>query len=279
MMGVVNSGFSGRSRPDERRLPPGQTLADDWPVLTAGPTEDIDEREWSFTLTTESRVEHRWDWAALLEMGVEDIVTDIHCVTHWSKLDMPWRGVPVERLFEDVDTAYDYVMVESYGGYTTNLSLDDLFDGQAWIAIEAEGEPLTAEHGGPARLLVPHLYFWKSAKWVSGMRMLPSDEPGFWEQNGYHLRGDPWLEERCRRIGRGAPVRDGGGTRARDRGFRVPTPVLRPSSARHLLREGARRLVADAGRHRAHPRGTSGVPPAREADPGCARGGHLPGRT
>ena len=195
-MGVVNSGFGGRPRASDPRLPPGQTLAEDWPVLTAGPTPDLGEREWSFTITTEGGIEHRWDWAALLEMGVEDIVTDIHCVTHWSKLDMPWRGVPVEHLFEDVDTAYDYVMVESYGGYTTNLSLDDLFDEQAWIATEAEGEPLIPEHGGPARLLVPHLYFWKSAKWVRGMRMLPSDEPGFWEQNGYHLRGDPWLEER-----------------------------------------------------------------------------------
>ena len=193
---VVNSGFGGRPRASDPRLPPGQSLAEDWPVLTAGPTPDLDEREWSFTITTEGGIEHRWDWAALLEMGVEDIVTDIHCVTHWSKLDMPWRGVPVERLFEDVDTAYDYVMVESYGGYTTNLSLDDLFDEQAWIATEAEGEPLIPEHGGPARLLVPHLYFWKSAKWVSGMRLLPTDEPGFWEQNGYHLRGDPWLEER-----------------------------------------------------------------------------------
>ena len=105
-------------------------------------------------------------------------------------------GGSLERLFEDVETAYDYVMVGSFGGYTTNLALEDLFDGQAWIATEAEGEPLTPEHGGPARLLVPHLYFWKSAKWVSGMRMLPNDEPGFWELNGYHLRGDPWLEER-----------------------------------------------------------------------------------
>ena len=129
-------------------------------------------------------------------MGVEDIVTDIHCVTHWSKLDMAWRGVPLDRLFDDVETSHDYTMVRSFGGYTTNLPLADLLDGQAWIAVEAEGEPLTPEHGGPARLLVPHLYFWKSAKWVSGLEMIPADEPGFWEQNGYHLRGDPWQEER-----------------------------------------------------------------------------------
>ena len=149
-----------------------------------------------FTITTEDQVAHRWNWSGLQEVGVEDIVTDIHCVTHWSKLDMAWRGVPIDRLFEDVETSYDYVMVRSYGGYTTNLPLEDLLDGQAWVATEAEGEPLRPEHGGPARLLVPHLYFWKSAKWVRGMEMMPSDDPGFWEQNGYHLRGDPWREER-----------------------------------------------------------------------------------
>ena len=149
-----------------------------------------------FTITTEDEVTHRWNWGELQEVGVEDVVTDIHCVTHWSKLDMAWRGVPMDRLFEDVETSYDYVMVRSYGGYTTNLPLEDLLDGQAWLATEAEGEPLTPEHGGPARLLVPHLYFWKSAKWVRGMEMMPSDDPGFWEQNGYHLRGDPWREER-----------------------------------------------------------------------------------
>ncbi|PYG02196.1 DMSO/TMAO reductase YedYZ, molybdopterin-dependent catalytic subunit [Georgenia satyanarayanai] len=195
-MGVVNRAFGGRRGRSDSRLPPGQTIVDDWPVLTAGPTPDVGAHEWSFTITTEGGLEHRWDWSELHALGVEDVVTDVHCVTHWSRLDMPWRGVPVDLLFEDVETGYDYVMVRSYGGYTTNLPLEDLLDGKAWIATEAEGSPLTPEHGGPARLLVPHLYFWKSAKWLRGMQMMPSDEPGFWEQNGYHLRGDPWLEER-----------------------------------------------------------------------------------
>lgn len=195
-MGVINSGFGNQRRSTDARLPPGQTLAHDWPVLSIEPTPAIDESQWSFSITTEDKVAHRWNWAELQKVGVENIVTDIHCVTHWTKLDMAWRGVSLDLLFDNVETSCDYVMVHSSGGYTTNLPLEDLLDGQAWIATEAEGEPLTAEHGGPARLLVPHLYFWKSAKWVLGMEMLPSDEPGFWEQNGYHLRGDPWREER-----------------------------------------------------------------------------------
>ncbi|WP_311052304.1 molybdopterin-dependent oxidoreductase [Rhodococcus qingshengii] len=196
-MGVINSGFGGRrGSSDHASLPPGQTRVDDWPVLTAGPTPGVDESDWSFTLRTEDGTAHRWGWNELLDLGVEDIVTDIHCVTHWSKLSMAWRGVSLDRLFEEVETSHDYAMVRSFGGYTTNLPLEDLLDGQAWIATEAQGSPLSAEHGGPARLLVPHLYFWKSAKWVRGMDMMPSDDPGFWEQNGYHLRGDPWREER-----------------------------------------------------------------------------------
>jgi DMSO/TMAO reductase YedYZ molybdopterin-dependent catalytic subunit len=196
LMGVINSGFGGRRRERDERLPPGQTRVEDWPVLSAGPTPEVPAHEWSFTIATEEGAQHTWDWDALHEVGVEDVVTDIHCVTHWSKLAMAWRGVPLDRLFEQVDSAFDFVMVHSYGGYTTNVPLEDLLDGKAWIATEAEGEPLAPEHGGPARLLVPHLYFWKSAKWVRGMTMMPTDDPGFWEQNGYHLRGDPWREER-----------------------------------------------------------------------------------
>lgn len=195
-MAFVNEGFSRRRTETNKSLPPGQTLVSDWPVLSAGPTPRIDTDDWAFTITTESGVEHRWDWDSLHALGVEDVTTDIHCVTHWSKLQMPWRGVSLDRLFEDVETEHDYVMVESYGGYTTNVALEELLEGQSWIATEAEGEPLDAEHGGPARLLLPALYFWKSAKWVSGMRMMPDNDPGFWEQNGYHLHGDPWQEER-----------------------------------------------------------------------------------
>ena len=195
-MGVINGGFGGRHGSSDPRLPPGQTHVYDWPVLSTGPTPNVDEGRWSFTITTEDEVTHRWNWGELQEVGVEDVVTDIHCVTHWSKLDMAWRGVPMDRLFEDVETSYDYVMVRSYGGYTTNLPLEDLLDGQAWLATEAEGEPLTPEHGGPARLLVPHLYFWKSAKWVTGVHFTGRDAPGYWERRGYHNHGDPWREER-----------------------------------------------------------------------------------
>ena len=195
-MALVSSGFFGRRGSSDPRLPPGQTLVADWPVLSAGPTPEVGTEEWGFEIRAEDGVHHRWDWDGLLALGVEDVTVDIHCVTHWSKLGTAWRGVPVDRLFEDVESTSDYTMVQSYGGYTTNLALDDLLDGQAWIATEADGEPLEPVHGGPARLLVPHLYFWKSAKWVRGMRMMPTNDPGFWEQNGYHIRGDPWQEER-----------------------------------------------------------------------------------
>ncbi|WP_295702155.1 molybdopterin-dependent oxidoreductase [Lapillicoccus sp.] len=194
-MSFVTRGFSGRRREPDADLPPGQTLVDDWPVLSAGVTPLVDTADWDFTITTETAT-HRWSWDELQELGVEDVVVDIHCVTHWSKLRMPWRGIPLDVLFEDVETEQDYVMAHSVGGYTTNVPLDELLDGRAWVAIEAEGEPLTPEHGGPARLLVPHLYFWKSAKWVRGLTMMDSDEPGFWESAGYHLHGDPWKEER-----------------------------------------------------------------------------------
>lgn len=195
-MSFITRGFSGRGGDRDPRLPPGQTLVDDFPVLSAGPTPQLDTADWEFVIATETGAQHRWSWSELLAVGVEDIETDIHCVTHWSKLGTRWRGVSLDRLFEDVESSYDFTMVHCYGGYTTNLPLDDLLDGQSWIATEFEGAPLDPEHGGPARLLVPHLYFWKSAKWVRGIRMLPSDEPGFWESNGYHLRGDPWQEER-----------------------------------------------------------------------------------
>jgi len=195
-MSFFNRGFTGRRGGGDPRLPPGQTLAADWPVLSAEPTPRIELADWAFSIRTETGAVHRWSWDEFLALGVEDVTVDIHCVTHWSKLDMAWRGVSLDRLFEDVETSCDYVMAHSYGGYTTNVPLDELLDGQAWIATEAEGEPLDPEHGGPARLLVPHLYFWKSAKWVRGLTTMADDEPGFWEQNGYHLHGDPWKEER-----------------------------------------------------------------------------------
>lgn len=194
-MSFITRGFTGRGRERDPRLPPGQSLVEDWPVLSAGPTPDIPQDEWSFSVRTENGLT-QWNWDEFLALGVEDVTVDIHCVTHWTKLDMPWRGVPLDAVFENIETSADYVMVHSFGGYTTNLALDDLLDGKAWVATEAEGEPLDPEHGGPARLLVPALYFWKSAKWVRGLVMSEVDEPGFWEQNGYHMHGDPWTEER-----------------------------------------------------------------------------------
>jgi DMSO/TMAO reductase YedYZ molybdopterin-dependent catalytic subunit len=194
-MSFITRGFSGRRRERDPRLPPGQTSVSDWPVLSAGPTPAVAADSWEFVIGTENGV-HRWSRADLEALGVDDITVDIHCVTHWTRFDMPWRGVSLDRLFAEVETDHRYAMVHSFGGYTTNLALDDLLGGRSWIAFEADGAPLTPEHGGPARLLVPHLYFWKSAKWVQGLVTMPSDKPGFWEQNGYHLHGDPWREER-----------------------------------------------------------------------------------
>ena len=192
----VTRGFGGRRRDHDEALPPGQYLTPDFPVLSAGPTPDIDTADWEFSIRTESGDVHRWDWGQIHALAMDDVTRDIHCVTRWSKLGTRWRGVSVDTLFENVETAYEFVMAHSYGGYTTNVPLEDLTDGKAWIAFEFDGEALAPEHGGPARLLVPHLYFWKSAKWIRGLVMQSDDVPGFWEENGYHLYGDPWREQR-----------------------------------------------------------------------------------
>jgi DMSO/TMAO reductase YedYZ molybdopterin-dependent catalytic subunit len=195
-MAVISRGFFGRKREENPELPPGQYLTEDFPVLSAGPTPVVDLADWNFSIQTETGDVHAWNWEQLNALPQEDIHTDIHCVTRWSKLGTTWRGVSLDTLFAGVETTNAYVMVHSYGGYTTNMPLADLMGGKAWIATVFEGEPLDPEHGGPARLLVPHLYFWKSAKWVRGLRMHSNDDPGFWEQNGYHIYGDPWLEQR-----------------------------------------------------------------------------------
>ncbi|GAA4637973.1 sulfite oxidase-like oxidoreductase [Actinoallomurus vinaceus] len=195
-MGIVSPGFHGRRRGEGVKLPPGQYLTEDFPVLSAGPTPRIRTEDWEFTVTTETGQKHRWTWQDLTELPSETPTVDIHCVTKWSKLGTTWEGVSLDTLLADVDTAADYALVHSYGGYTTNLPLEDLLDGQAWIVYRYDGEELTPEHGGPARLLVPHLYFWKSAKWVRGITLMDEDEPGFWETAGYHDYGDPWREQR-----------------------------------------------------------------------------------
>jgi DMSO/TMAO reductase YedYZ molybdopterin-dependent catalytic subunit len=195
-MGIITRGFRGRRLGDDRRTPPGQYLTDDFPVLSAGPTPRVSLDAWTFTVRTESGDAHEWTWSELTSLPTEQVTVDIHCVTRWSKLDTVWRGVSMDTLLAEVETVADYALVHSYGGYTTNLPLEDLLDGQAWVAFEYDGEDLAPEHGGPARLLVPHLYLWKSAKWVRGLDLRLDDEPGFWEQLGYHDYGDPWREQR-----------------------------------------------------------------------------------
>jgi DMSO/TMAO reductase YedYZ molybdopterin-dependent catalytic subunit len=194
-MGTVSPGFHGRRQPGEK-LPPGQYLVTDFPVLSAGPTPRVNTGSWELRITTETGQVHAWDWAAFRALPSEDITVDIHCVTKWSKLQTGWQGVSLDTLLAGVQTGAGFALARSYGGYTTNLPLPDLRDGQAWIAYEFDGNPLAAEHGGPARLLVPHLYFWKSAKWVMGIDLRSKDEPGFWESLGYHNYGDPWREQR-----------------------------------------------------------------------------------
>ena len=177
-------------------MPPGQYVTDDFPVLSAGPTPHTPLESWSFAIEGAVDEPHSWTWDELRALPSETITVDIHCVTKWSKLDTVWAGVSVDRLLDGIDTAAEYVSAYSDGGYTTNLPLEDVTDGKAWVAFGYDGEPLDPEHGGPARLLVPHLYFWKSAKWVRGLELLEEDRPGFWEGYGYHNYGDPWKEQR-----------------------------------------------------------------------------------
>jgi DMSO/TMAO reductase YedYZ molybdopterin-dependent catalytic subunit len=194
-MALITRGFTGRGRRDVD-LPPGQYLTEDFPVLSAGPTPIVSVDAFQLGVTTETGQRHTWSWQELMALPSETVTVDLHCVTKWSKLGTAWRGVSIETLLENVETAADFVLARSYGGYTTNMPLADLLDGQAWIAYEYEGEPVPAEHGGPARLLVPHLYLWKSAKWVRELQLLLEDDPGFWESAGYHNYGDPWQEQR-----------------------------------------------------------------------------------
>jgi DMSO/TMAO reductase YedYZ molybdopterin-dependent catalytic subunit len=197
-MSPISRGFSGRRRPvvDPSRVPPGQYVTADIPVLSAGPTPRTRHDEWSFTINGAVDEPLSWSWEEFIALPAETITVDIHCVTKWSKLDTSWKGVSVGTLLAGVPTEAEYLTAWSDGGYTTNLALEDVTDGKAWVAYEYDGGPLEPEHGGPARLLVPHLYFWKSAKWVRGLTLTPDDDPGFWEGYGYHNHGDPWLEQR-----------------------------------------------------------------------------------
>jgi DMSO/TMAO reductase YedYZ molybdopterin-dependent catalytic subunit len=197
-MGFISRGFKGKRRDvaDSSRVPPGQHVVRDFPVLSAGPTPRSPLAEWSLSIVGEVDEPKRWTWDEFRKLPTETFKVDIHCVTKWTKLDTSWTGVSLDTLLEQVESAAEFAVAYSDGGYTTNLPVEDLTDGKAWIAFEYDGQPLDPEHGGPARLLVPHLYLWKSAKWVRGISLQNEDEPGFWESNGYHLRGDPWREQR-----------------------------------------------------------------------------------
>jgi DMSO/TMAO reductase YedYZ molybdopterin-dependent catalytic subunit len=199
-MAKFTRGFLGRPRgTTDTGLPPGQyDTGRSWPVLTAEPTPRLPLADWTFTV--EGLVERptTWSWDEIHELAPSTYDGAIHCVTTWSRFGMRWTGVSLDSLLEVVGPAPSatHVVATSHTGYTTNLPLADVVDGKAWVAWEVDGEALPVDHGGPARLLVPHLYFWKSAKWIARLSLLDHDEPGFWEQNGYHDRGDPWLEQR-----------------------------------------------------------------------------------
>jgi DMSO/TMAO reductase YedYZ molybdopterin-dependent catalytic subunit len=196
-MALISRGFRGRRRDNPPgRVPPGQYLVDGFPVLSAGPTPHTPPDRWDFAIVGEVDDEVRLTWDEFRALPTETVTRDIHCVTKWSKLDTVWEGVSLDTLLAGVVTEAEYVTAFCDGGYTTNLPLDDLLDGRAWVATGYGGEPLEPEHGGPARLLVPHLYLWKSAKWVRGLELRADDEPGFWESLGYHMYGDPWREQR-----------------------------------------------------------------------------------
>lgn len=194
----VSRGFKGRPRETQKseRLPPGQYETNDFPVLSAGPTPRVKLENWTFSINGEVGQERQWTWDELNKLPREKITVDIHCVTKWSKFDTAWTGVAVETLLAETDPRGKFLIAYCDGGYTTNLPLEDVGKGKAWIVYSYDNQPLAPEHGGPVRLLVPHLYFWKSAKWVRGFKIVNEDRAGFWEANGYHLYGDPWREQR-----------------------------------------------------------------------------------
>ena len=197
----ASRGFRSRRQEQtpKNRLPPGQYVTRDFPVFSAGPTPPLELENWSLTLEYGRSVLGKWSWTEFERLPQTTIKADIHCVTKWSKLDTTWQGVTFDDLLKAAglaDTPAPYVMAHCDGGYTTNLPVEDLVDGKGMIAARYKGLPILPAHGGPARLLVPHLYFWKSAKWVRRLRFMEKDERGFWESFGYHNYGDPWKEQR-----------------------------------------------------------------------------------
>jgi DMSO/TMAO reductase YedYZ molybdopterin-dependent catalytic subunit len=199
--GPISRGFRGRrsASAPTGRIPPGQYVTPDFPVLSAGPTPRVRLEDWTLALQDGGSLLATWTWEQFEALPRTRVTVDIHCVTKWSKLDTAWEGVTIDALLAAAgltEPPESFVMFHCDGGDTTNLPIEDLLDGKAMVATRYEGLPLLPEHGGPARLLVPHLYFWKSAKWVRRLRFMAQDEPGFWESLGYHNYGDPWQEQR-----------------------------------------------------------------------------------
>jgi DMSO/TMAO reductase YedYZ molybdopterin-dependent catalytic subunit len=197
---MVPRGFTRRldNSDPSNRLPPGQHTVINFPVLSAGPTPRISTEDWTFTMKVGPRVVAKWNWTEFNALPQSKMRRDIHCVTTWSKFNTFWEGVLIDDLLAaaDLEAPTAYTLAHSYGDYSTNVPSADLLGGKAMVATKYEGRPLAAEHGGPARLLVPHLYFWKSAKWVNALQFTERDELGFCELRGYHRYGDPWREQR-----------------------------------------------------------------------------------
>jgi DMSO/TMAO reductase YedYZ molybdopterin-dependent catalytic subunit len=191
--------LTGRiTRPEDQRLPPGQHLSKDWPVLDLGVVPPVSRERWRLDVYGAIENPVFWTFAEFTAQKQAQFTSDIHCVTTWSRYDNEWEGLATRELLAACQPREDarFVVLHSYDGYTTNLALDDFAAEDALLAHSWSGQPLTEEHGGPVRLVVPHLYFWKSAKWLQAIEFLTDDAPGFWEVRGYHNRGDPWAEQR-----------------------------------------------------------------------------------
>jgi DMSO/TMAO reductase YedYZ molybdopterin-dependent catalytic subunit len=197
---TVTRGFTGKQREksEAERLPPGQALTEDFPVLSAGPTPQVDLAKWSFTLKHGPRPIAKWDWNEFNRLPQSKLTCDIHCVTTWSKFNTGWQGVMIDDILAaaGIEAPTQFTLAHSFDGYSTNVPTADLVGGKAMVATKYDGKPITPDHGGPARLLVPHLYFWKSAKWINALQFTGQDTAGFWEERGYHMYGDPFREQR-----------------------------------------------------------------------------------
>jgi DMSO/TMAO reductase YedYZ molybdopterin-dependent catalytic subunit len=195
---IINEGFKPKRQGNAGRLPPGQYETWDFPVLSFGPTPTIISDEWKLEIAGLVKKPTTLNWAEINALPQTEVETDIHCVTKWSKFSTHWSGVSLDFIMSEygVSAEATHLIAHSYDGYTTNIPLDEIRGGKALVALSYEDSTIPPEHGGPARLFVPHLYFWKSAKWLKKIEFVEGDQPGFWEVRGYHNHGDPWKEER-----------------------------------------------------------------------------------